>query len=120
MPVRRMDGAFSRMMRRLSHGGRSNLCAGLDATGRCAEFLGSRMRDSESRLRWLELRNKIAAYRLFQGRGSIRELDPYQRIFAAEGFSYRRALQGSVAPGPSSAPVCGRWRSTRTAMFGWA
>ena len=60
------------------------------------------MRDSESRLRWLELRNKIAAYRLFQGRGSIRELDPYQRIFAAEGFSYRRALQGSVAPGPSA------------------
>jgi hypothetical protein len=73
---------------------------------RAAGSLGNRREGSAGRMRWLELQNKISAYRLFERRdfaGScmeedmIRGLDPRARLFAAEGYSYRRARSGASA-----------------------
>lgn len=83
------------------------LDGGLDLTRRCAGFLGSLREHGDARARWLELRNKIAAYRLFQGRDraihdmgqeAICRLDPYSRLFAAEGYGYRNARPGALVP----------------------
>jgi hypothetical protein len=92
------------------------LDTGLDLARRGAGFLGSLRERGDARLRWLELRNKIAAYRLFQGRDragqgmgleSICRLDPYSRLFAAEGYSYRHARPGALTPGllPGLSPI---------------
>lgn len=78
------------------------LDAGLDLGGECAGRMGSRHNRGDASVRWLELRNKITAYRLFEGRSrssplgrfEISRLDPYCRLFAAEGYGYRNALSG--------------------------
>lgn len=62
-------------------------CAGLNLGDRFAEFMG---RHGDTR--WVEMRNKIIAYRLFEGGesvDSISQLDSYSRLFAAEGYGYR-------------------------------
>jgi hypothetical protein len=80
-------------------------------------------------MRWIELRNKIAAYRLFEGREwaghdaepeAIGRLDPYRRLFAAEGYGYRQARRGLLAPelAPWLSPIAihagaGVWRAER-------
>ncbi len=83
------------------------LDAGLDLARRCAGFLGSLRERGDARARWIELPNKIAAYRLFQGRDraghsmrqeTICRLDPYSRLFAAEGYAYRNARPGALLP----------------------
>src|ERR1041385_2498406 len=77
---------LSRIWRRMPVGVRR---AGLNLGDRFAEFLA---RHTDSRARWLELRNKIIAYRLFENCedvDSIARLDPYSRLFAAEGYGYR-------------------------------
>jgi hypothetical protein len=78
----------SRIWRQLPIGIRG---AGLNLGGRFAEFMA---RHGDARARWLEMRNKIVAYRLFEGgecvdHSSISQLDPYSRLFAAEGYGYR-------------------------------
>jgi hypothetical protein len=123
MFVRRIDGAISRALRALSAAdalGRYQgpgaaiasrlstaglLDSGLELARRCAGWLGSRRDHGPSHMRWLELQNKIAAYRLFEGRDldgqpvwpdQIGGFDPYSRLFAAEGYAYRRARSGAL------------------------
>ena len=81
--------------------------AGFDLAGQCAGFLGGLRERGDGRVRWLEFGNKIAAYRLFDGHDinghepgetAICQLDPYSRLFAAEGYSYRNAREGALAP----------------------
>lgn len=93
------------------------LDAGLACARKGAEFAGSRSKQADARAAWLELRNKIAAFRLFQGRDeagrpmdrkTILGLDVYRRLFAAEGWSHRNSLPGMAAHElslPSFSPV---------------
>jgi hypothetical protein len=79
------------------------LDAGLDLGRRWAGFMGGLRERGDARIRWFELRNKIAAYRLFQGRdlageAAISRLDPYSRLFAAEGDGYRNVRTGALMP----------------------
>lgn len=95
--VRRINAAATRTMR-ATPAGLLDLSLGL--TQRFAGFLGSLRERGDARVRWLELRNKITAYRLFAGHGrdpgprAIHSLDPYARLFAAEGYAYRNAHRG--------------------------
>jgi hypothetical protein len=82
------------------------LDAGLDAMGRIAGFFRGSPGSGDGKTRWLELQNKISAYRLFQGRDrrgrtmemdAMCRLDHYSRLFAAEGHSYRKARAGMFA-----------------------
>jgi hypothetical protein len=68
--------------------------------------MGRTRKGNRERIRWYEIGNKIAAYRLFAGRNhagspmnvdGICALDPYPRMFAAEGYGYRMARQGEMA-----------------------
>lgn len=81
------------------------LSVGLDLIHRGAGLMGGLRERGNARVRWLELRNKIAAYRLFEGRDctghraeleTICSLDPYSRLFAAEGFVYRNVDRGAA------------------------
>jgi len=100
----------------------SRIPAGLlDAVLACARKAAnlacSRSKQADARAAWLDLRNKIAAFRLFQGRDeagrpmdrkAILELDVYRRLFAAEGWSHRNSRRGMVAHElslPSFSPV---------------
>lgn len=90
---------------------------GLNGIRRFAEFSCRLSRHRDTRAGWLDLRNKIAAFRLFQGRDqegramrpeTILGLDVYRRLFAAEGWSHRNAQPGKTARElslPSFSPV---------------
>lgn len=80
--------------------------AGFELTRRCAGLVAGVRGRGDGRARWLELRNKLAAYRLFRGnfaRGrdteleAIRRLDPHPRVFASEGYAYRNLARLSAA-----------------------
>jgi len=82
------------------------LDAGLEVVSRIARFLHGSQGSGDGRTRWLELQNKISAYRLFRGRvrgGRVLELDAicrldhYSRLFACEGHSYRKVRTGMFA-----------------------
>lgn len=86
---------------------------GLDSARRFAEFAGTRSKHRDTRAVWLELSNKITAFRLFQGHGpdgrppnsnAVTGFDVYRRLFAAEGWSYRNARPG-MAVGELSLPA---------------
>lgn len=109
--TRRIDRAVSRMARALIGHAQLDrqlttagiLDAGLDLARRWAGFMGGLRERGDARIRWFELRNKIVAYRLFQGRdlageAAICGLDPYSRLFAAEGNSYRKVRLGALMP----------------------
>lgn len=92
---------LSRLWRRLPAGVRS---AGLNLASRSAGLLAVRQDNDDSRARWLELRNKITAYRLFEGcvdHLASSRLDSYSRLFAAEGYGYRYVLWALRAEMPA-------------------
>jgi hypothetical protein len=77
----------------------------LDLMRRVAEWVVSRPQHGDARFRWLELRNKISAYQLFDGCGrdgeyvrpeAICRLDCHSRLFAAEGYAYRNTRPGAL------------------------
>ena len=73
--------------------------AGLNIGRQSAELLAGSRKRVDACARWLELRNKITAYQLFEGQTraggldqlAISGLDTYSRLFAAEGYGYRNA-----------------------------
>jgi hypothetical protein len=81
------------------------LGAGLELTRRCAGLVAGLRERGDGRARWLELRNKVAAYKLFQGHyrdggagpEALLGLDPYARLFAAEGYAYRNVARAASA-----------------------
>ncbi len=85
---------LSRTWRRIPAGIRNG---GLNLGVQCAGRVARSRESMDSRVRWLELRNKMAAYRLFEGytraggldQATIVRLDTYSRLFAAEGYGYR-------------------------------
>jgi hypothetical protein len=92
------------------------LDAGLDLVRQCSGLMGRLRKSSDARARWLELRNKIAAYRLFSacaraghemGKAPIDELTSYSRFFAEEGHAYRNARAGMLPPDmpPEFSPI---------------
>jgi hypothetical protein len=108
MLVQAIDGAVSRGISRSRHSPwRATLLdAGLNFARQYAGFRHVLSQRSRGRIRWLELENKIAAYRLFQGRDlsgrrldqeAISQLDPHSRLFAAEGQAYRTSRSNCLS-----------------------
>jgi hypothetical protein len=86
--------------RRLRREAGTLLHAGLDVASRCASFAGRRLAGGDARVRLMEFRNKVGAFRRFEGRddpgaeigqSAIGAREAHSRLFAAEGHAYRGA-----------------------------